>query len=150
QKPGLVARFACEPSSVCAVARSAADHLVQRALIDGDADIAFEPRNIFGENTVGEAAIERLDHAFGVFRTHVERGHDDVGDAEDHLARRLRTFRLAVGILWRAKDSVDSGSRERARGLTALEAAQGFDLEMLSCCNIGKRRAAFELVEDTR
>src|SRR5262249_4523627 len=44
--------------SVKAVAGTTADHLVQRALIDGHPGLAFELGDIFGEKGFGEATVE--------------------------------------------------------------------------------------------
>src|SRR5262249_60062302 len=114
--PWLAARSAWV-RSVCSVAGSAADHLVQRVLIDGDADLAFEPGNIFSEKVLREVAIERFEGALGLVGGHVEGRHHDIGDAKYDLLRRLRGFRLADGILRRAEDGIDARRRQRAGGL---------------------------------
>src|SRR5215510_2772201 len=75
--------------SVYAVAGTTADHLVQRALIDGHPDFAFELGDIFGEKSFGEATVERLHGALGVFGSHVHARHDNVGYAEHDLLPRL-------------------------------------------------------------
>src|SRR5262249_52357950 len=109
--------------SVCFVAGPAADHLVQRVLIDRDADLAFEPGNIFSENVLGEAAIERFEGALGLVGSHVEGRHHDIGDAEYDLLRRLRGFRLADGILRRAEDAIHARRRQRPGAPAPLDAA---------------------------
>src|SRR5262249_60414347 len=117
--PWLAARSAWV-RSVCFVAGSAADHLVQRTLIDRDADFAFEPGNIFSENVLGEAAIKRFERALGLVGRNVEGWHHDIGDAEYDLLRRLRGFRLAGGVLCCVEQGIDARRRVRARGLSAL------------------------------
>src|SRR5215467_7100180 len=103
--PWLAARSAWV-RSVCSLAGTTADHLVQRTLIDRDADLAFEAGDIFSKNILGDATIERVEVAFGLFGGHVERRHRDIGDVEYDLLRGLRGLCLADGILRCAKDGV--------------------------------------------
>src|SRR5262249_14794984 len=104
----------------------------------------------FSENVFGEAAIERFEGALGLVGGHVEGWHHDIGDAEYDLLRRLRGFRLAGGVLRRAEDGIDARRRQPAGGLAALEARQGFALEMMWRVDFVQRRTSFELVQQLR
>src|SRR3981081_4744632 len=101
----LAARSAWR-KSIVAVGASAADHLVQRILIDGHADLAFEAGDIFAEQVLREAAIEGIDGAFDFVGGHVEWRYHDIGDAEYDLLPGLPRFGPAYSVLGRAEDRV--------------------------------------------
>ena len=62
--------------------RAAADDLRQRGLVDRDADLVFQPREIFADNVVGVGrSAARSSSRLRVRRVGVELGIDDVGDA---------------------------------------------------------------------
>src|SRR5271166_728339 len=109
-------------------AGSAADHLVQRTLIDGHADLIFESADVFAGDVLREGTIERFYGMLGIIGLRIECRHQYVRHAKDDLLRRLCRVGLAGSVLWRAKDRIDPRRRERTRTFAPLEAAQGRDL----------------------
>src|ERR1700730_279700 len=129
-------------------AGSAADHLVQRTLIDGHADLTFESADIFAGDILREGTIERFDRALGILGLRIEWRHQYVCHAKYDLLPRLRRIRLAGAVLWRAENRVYGRRRKRARGFAPFEAGQCINLEMVGGGCIGECRSGFDLFQD--
>ena len=54
----------------CCVA--AADDLIQRGLIDGDAEVVFQPRDIFGDDVVGVRILQHIGDRLALLRIGIE------------------------------------------------------------------------------
>ena len=55
--------------------RAAADDLVERGLVEADAEFAFQPRQVFAEHVVGVGILQRGFEPLRVRRVGVELGH---------------------------------------------------------------------------
>ena len=129
QTPLLAARSAWR-TSICAVAGSAADHLVQRALIDASRRPRSASRAIYSLSRSSErprlsVSTVRLTSS----EAHVEGGRHDIGDAEHDLlaglarfgACRLRPWRCGTPHRWRPpKAAPDASPRLRPVKVSTL------------------------------
>src|SRR3954467_11899962 len=113
------------------VLRAAATDLIQRARIDGDADLALHPGEVLGVQVFGAARPQRFVDALDVGGLRIERRHFDLVDAKHAPRDWARTARGPGLTLRRLERLVDDNRRQPGRWRTALEGRAPFNLEFL-------------------
>src|SRR6516225_4280256 len=90
-------------------AGSSTNHLVQRTLIDGHANVFFQAADVFAGNIFCDGSIERLGKLLRLLRLHIECRQNDVRYSKYHPLQRLGGIALSSAVLGRLEHGIDGG-----------------------------------------
>src|SRR5665647_3533395 len=106
-------------AGVAGIGRSAAEDLGERLLVERDAEIVFEPRDIGADDIVGIGVLQRGCDRLACDR--IERGIHDVGHAEYETRGYLIALGAGRHAFDRLEGRIDQLRRREAARLAALQ-----------------------------